>query len=405
MEKKPKTTRLNSLASLLLLLPWAAAAQTPAAPAPGLMERIKYLEERLAKLEGAPAKTSISAFNPALGLALDLAYTHGPNDKADFRFRAAELNIEAPIDPFLKGWAIVTGSNDRDRAVDLEEAALQTTSLPWNLTVTGGRMFAAFGRLAHFHDHELPVVDRPKSLDTFIGGETRADGVEISYLFPTDTFVNATAGIYDKIGADNDRADVAGARSLYEFTYLGRLSAYADIGENHSVELGADSAWTPKRFVDDTTQPTALGVNTRKNTWRTLNGIDLTYRYQPAQGGMYRGVVWGTEVMQNDERRFDAANLPTDRVKAYSGYSYVQLKLGTHWRPGAMADLTEDLDQAKKLTKTFSGFLTYDVSEFQRLRLTYSHQLDNIRGSRGADIVSLQWTGVLGRHVHGFRDR
>ena len=34
-----------------------------------------------------------------------------------------------------------------------------------------GRLFANFGRLAHFHDHELPVVDRPRSLDTFMGGE------------------------------------------------------------------------------------------------------------------------------------------------------------------------------------------------------------------------------------------
>ena len=44
-------------------------------------------------------------------------------------------------------------------------------------------------------------------------------------------------------------------------------------------------------------------------------------------------------------------------------------------------------------------------AEFQRLRLVYSHQMDNIPGARGANIVALQWTGVLGHHVHGFRDR
>ena len=207
------------------------------------------------------------------------------------------------------------------------------------------------------------------------------------------------------MGASNTRQDPTGSRSLYEFTYLGRLNTYADLGDNHSVELGVDSAWTPKRFVDDTTQPASLGINTRKNTWRTLNGVDLTYRYQPAQGGMYRGAIWGTEVMQNDERRFGATNLPTDRVRAYSGYSYVQIKLGPHWRPGVMVDLTEDLDKARQLTKSYSGFLTYDISEFQRLRVVYAHQMDNIPGARGANIVSLQWTGVMGHHVHGFRDR
>ncbi|MCX5796428.1 MAG: hypothetical protein NTY77_13125 [Elusimicrobia bacterium] len=399
-----------TLFSILLLLPLSAAAQNEASSgAPStLLQRVNDLEQRLGKIEGAPAKTSISAFNPAMGLAIDLAYTHGPNDRSNFLFRAAEVGIEAPVDPFLKGWGVITGSQS---GVDVEEAALQTTSLPYNLTVTGGRLFASFGRLAHFHDHELPVTDRPKSLDTFIGGETQADGVEVSYLFPTDIYINATAGMYNKLGADNARADNAVARSLENFTYLGHLNSYHDLGDDHSVELGVDSAWTPKRWVTDSTGL----INTRRNTWRTLNGVDLTYRYHPAQGGMYRGAVWGTEVMQNTEMRFNTApdpangnapfNLPTDRVRAYSGLSYVQFKLGPRLHPGVLVDLTEDLDQARKITRTYSGFLSCDVSEFQRLRVVYSHQMDNVPGTRGADIVSLQWTGIMGHHVHGFRDR
>ena len=384
----------------LLLSPTLSLAQADVnAQLKETQEQLKSLEERLAKLEGAPAKTSLSAFNPAMGMALDLAYKHS-NDKPGFQFRAAELNVEAPIDPFLKGWAVITGSNN-DPAVDVEEAALETTSLP-NLTIRGGRLFASFGRLAHFHDHELPVIDRPASLDTFIGGETRADGLEASFLFPTDLYVNAVFGVYDKMGANNTRIDPSGARPLDEFTYLGRLSSYVDLNDNHSLELGADSAWTPKRTVTDTVGD----ITTHKNTWRTLNGIDLTYRYQPAQGGLYRGLIWGTEIMQNNERRFDPNTLlPTNRVRAYSGFSYVQFKTGLHWRPGVMADLTEDLDQARKLTKTFSGFLTYDVTEFQRLRLVYSEALANVPGAPRNHTISLQWTGVLGHHVHGFRDR
>ncbi len=383
-----------------MLLPLTAEAQTET-PSVNLdiQKMLQRLEDRVNKLEGAPAKTSISAFNPAMGMALDLAYTQGPNDKSNFQFRAAELNVEAPIDPFLKGWGVFTGSSG---GIDVEEASLQTTSLPYNLTVTGGRMFASFGRLAHFHDHELPVTDRPRSLDTFVGGETQADGVEVSYLFPTDAYINATVGSYNKIGADNTRANNAIARPVDEFTYLGRLSTYEDIGDNHSVELGADSAWTPKRSVADT----AGDMTTRKDTWRTLSGLDLTYRYNPAQGGLYRGVVWGTEVMQNDERRFNpTTNLPTDRVCAYGGLSYIQVKMGPHWRPGVLVDLSENLDNARQLTKTYSAFLTYDISEFQRLRMVYSNQMVNIPGSRSANIVSLQWTGVMGHHVHGFRDR
>ncbi|MCM2305395.1 MAG: hypothetical protein NDJ72_11875, partial [Elusimicrobia bacterium] len=161
---------------LLALLPFAVGAGAEE-PAPSAEARIKSLEERLGKLEGAPAKTSLSAFNPAMGAALDFTYGHS-NGASNFNFRTAELNIEAPIDPFLKGWIVLNASPD---GVEAEEATLQTTALPYNLTVTGGRLFAAFGRLAHFHNHELPVIERPLSLENFVGGETQADGVEVSY--------------------------------------------------------------------------------------------------------------------------------------------------------------------------------------------------------------------------------
>jgi len=125
-----------ALIAIFLLLPLTASAQNEAGSGPpDTLRRLDNLEQRLSKIEGAPAKTSISAFNPALGLALDLAYAHGPNDKSGFLFRAAELNVEAPIDPFLKGWAIFTGSSG---GVDAEEAALQTTAE--NLTASRSRI-------------------------------------------------------------------------------------------------------------------------------------------------------------------------------------------------------------------------------------------------------------------------
>ncbi len=384
---------MRTLFFVLLFLPRLAPAQE-ASSAAAASDRLDAVEQRLSALEGAPAKTSLSAFNPAMGMALDMAYEH-TDGKGAFLFRSAELNVEAPIDPFLKGWAIITGSNGSP-AVDVEEAALETTSLP-SLTVRGGRLFASFGRMAHFHDHELPVVDRPKSLDDFIGGETRADGLEAQYLVPAPFYLSATAGAYDKIGANNARTDPAGSRPLEEFTYLGRLSTYADLNADHSVELGIDTAWTPQRRAAD---------GTTNDTWRTLSGVDFTYRYQPVSGGLYNGLLWGAEIMRNDERRFDpATSLPLARQTAYAGYTVLQFKAGLRLRPGVMLDITEDQDDPSIVTRTYAAFLTCDVTEFQRLRIQYSRVHDNLPGVRGSDIIALQWTGVLGHHVHGFRDR
>jgi len=59
---------------------------------------------------------------------------------------------------------------------NIEEAAIQTESLPWNLTVKAGRFFGEFGRLAYIHDHELPFRKSSLVLAQYIGGESRTDG-------------------------------------------------------------------------------------------------------------------------------------------------------------------------------------------------------------------------------------
>ena len=387
--------KLLFLFALPLLAIRAAAQQVePAVPVQETQTQIDALNARLAAIEGAPAQASLSSFNPAMGLALDSVFAQ-KNANSGFQLRAAELGIEAPVDPYLTGSAIITGSNN---GIELENAEVKTTALPYNLTLRGGRFFASFGRLAHFHDHELPMVVRPPSIDAYIGGESQADGLEGSWLLPTNTYINAVFGAYNKLGAENDRVDNTGTRRMSEFTYMGRLNTYFDIGDSHSVELGVSSAFTPRRVVTDASG----AVLTKNNTWRTLSGIDLTYRYQPVSGGIYSGLLWGTEIMQNSERRFDPVTLlPSSKKTAYAGYTYIQLKAGRHWVPGAMLDLTENQDNPHMLTRTWEAFVQYNVTEFQSLRLAYSYSASNTSDPDNRTLM-LQWTAVLGHHVHGF---
>lgn len=392
------------VAAALLLTPLAAQAQDPSSE-----DRIKALEERLNRLEGAPAKTSLSAFNPAIGLALDTLYRQ-THDRGNFVFRTAELNIEAPIDPFLNAWTVI---NANASAVEVEEMGLETTGLPHNLTVRAGRLFANFGRMGHFHNDSLPAIDRPKSVEDFLGGETQGDGWELSYLLPTEHYVNATLGMYNKLGAENTRAANGVPRSLNGFTYLGRVSTTLEFADDHQVDLGVSSAWTPRRVVTEnmatTTSGNVVGEVTKKNTWRTLSGLDMTYRWQPAAGGLYKGLLWGTEVFQNNERTYGLNvsddNLPKDRAMSYGGYSFVQLKLGRSWRPAVMYDIAQTLDAPRTNTNTLTLALTCDVSEFQRVRAAFSQETNSLPGSWHNDVVGLQWTAFMGHHVHGFRDR
>ena len=111
--------------------------------------------------------------------------------------RSVEMDLSASVDPFAKGYAVINASADAvtgEMALGVEEAALQTTSLPWNLELKAGRFFGEFGRLSYIHDHELPFVNRPLVLDQYIGGESRTDGLQVNWLLPVEHYVSLTTG-------------------------------------------------------------------------------------------------------------------------------------------------------------------------------------------------------------------
>src|SRR5215470_16849254 len=131
------------------------AAPVPAPPAAGDREQLKQevREEVMRDLQpklSAATKTFPSQFNPAAALIIDTDFSYRQHEGNNFDLRSAELDLSASIDPFARGYAVFSGSSDNGFSV--EEAAIVTTSLPYNLTVKGGRFFADFGRLSKFHD-------------------------------------------------------------------------------------------------------------------------------------------------------------------------------------------------------------------------------------------------------------
>ena len=242
--------------------------------------RIGQVEKSIQAVQSAP-----SALNPAIGMVLDTNVSQRSKEGGNFNFRSAEIGLAASIDPFARMYGFINGTSD---GVEVDEAAAVTTSLPWNLTAKGGRFLADFGRFPKVHVHELPFVNEPLSVQRMIGGETQADGVEVNYLFPTPFFLRATVGSYNKIGEDNDQVDNNKSRSWSRFTYLGRLSTYFDLSDNHSIELGTSMAYTPS---------VRLAGNVDGGD-RMLNGIDVTYRYQPLDSVVYQGLTIGSEFFQ-----------------------------------------------------------------------------------------------------------
>jgi hypothetical protein len=344
--------------------------------------------------EPEPAATTarlvpVNADNPGISFAVDTLFASDTNSSdesigfrngAGFVLKNAELFVSAPIDPFLRGYASINGSSDE--GFNVEEAALITTALPYGFTIKGGRFFADFGRLPHWHDEALPFVYRPSSIERLIGGESIAEGAEFSWLAPTEHFIEVTGGVYNAVGADPEEvSNFVGRRSFNELTYLVHPHTYFDLTDTLNAEVGA--SW--------------LGVP--QNGDRSLWGVDLTLRHQPGTSRFYQGLVWGSEWLWNSQVSTEADRA---RFVRNGGYTYAEAFFGRRYSTGLLFDYSEAPDGEVDLEKTLSAFVTWQPSEFQRLRF----QFDNAWGDQPSNQrFTLQWTAFLGSHSHGFAQR
>ena len=374
----------------------------------GALATLKSFEQRLAELEaGAPSAAAapsgprippVNVDNPAISFVVDGQLKDDTTGSgSDFALATGELFISAPIDPFLRGYAAINGTSDE--GFDIEEAALVTTALPWNLTVKGGRFFANVGRLPHWHDEALPFVDRPPSIDRLLGGETQSEGTELTWLAPIEHYVSVTAGVYNTIGAENNEElrdeGFEGRRGEGELTFLVHPATYFDLSETLNLELGATAATVPQ------------------DNQRDLYGADVTLRHQPGTSQLYQGFVLGSEWYWNNEK-FQDVEIGIDPItgdpilgeqhaRRNGGYAYLETFLGRRYSLGVRGDYSEDPFGDAERQKTYSAFATWFPSEFHRLRF----QVDQIElaGADDDQRFTLQWTAFLGSHAHGFSQR
>lgn len=425
--KKQLTARTNAPAPVIV----AAAPTNAVTP-----EQIKELSDKVEGVVEAQKKTLMSEFNPAIGLVGDTVFSYRSqssdktgSDRAggfDVFQRSAELNISASVDPFAKAWAVINAEADAETgeaALGVEEAALQTTSLPGNLTLTAGRFFGEFGRLAYIHGHELPFVNRPLVLEQYIGGESQSDGLQLNWLPPIPHYVSVTFGVGDHFGEDKNNPGTY--RAFGELNFWGRISTYFDLTPNWQLEIGASGLWNP--HTDDRggvlVQSDGSTLTERE---RRLAGVDFKLSYVPLQNNQFRSFTWGTEVLYSDNRYLADPDGSLDPENpsgltdwpARSGdefnkdigsiglYSYVNYKFSRRWSAGFLFDWVQNAQNNHDETFAYSPFVTFALSHWNQLRLQYTHTEPNsVSGLKPDDAIYLQWSWIIGAHSHGWTQR
>jgi len=399
--------------------PPVAAAAKETAETEKMQQEVQDLKEQVQQVVEAQTKNILSIFNPAIGFVGELipSYRTKSSEKTgsdrpggwDFFVRSMELNLAGSVDPFARAYAVLNASADPvtgEANVTVEEAAIQTTSLPWNLTLKGGRFFAEFGRLSYIHDHELPFVNRPLVLDTYIGGESKTDGVQLNFLLPIPHYVSLTAGVGNQFGDTPN--NVGGIRHASGLNYWGRASTYFDLTPNISLETGFSGLYNPNTNDRGGLLVQPDGSTLAENR-RLVVGGDLMLRYLPLRNNQFKSLTLGTELLYSDNRYLLTSPdglLLKQSVGSFGLYSYLAYKFHRQWTAGFEFDWVQYPQDNHAQTLQYSPYITWALSHWNQLRLQYTHTTNNTAtGLKDNDAVYLQWAWIIGSHAHGWQER
>ena len=226
--------------------------------------RIKALETKLSTLgaKSQPAartaetpartvrKTFDNVFNPSIGVVLNGIYTEFSAEESEipgFQLgheseRPAEgLGLDHPEitvssnidDKFYGQLTLGLGTHPNEPTeVELEEAYIQTlpgAGLPDGFRIKAGRALWTLGYLNEQHTHSDDFSDRPLPYRVFLDNSYNDDGIEASFVLPTDLYSEIGGGLFR-----GDDTPFAGSDSGTE-----AWSAFARIGG----DIGRNSAW------------------------------------------------------------------------------------------------------------------------------------------------------------------
>lgn len=429
-------------ASLAAALCQAAAAADPTQDE----QRLRNIEDRLQKIESAPAPgapeasttlpanptVSPTAFNPAISLILSGLYTNLSKDPANysitgfpvpagveigpakrgFSLSESELAVSSNIDPYFYG--MLTYSIHPDDTASVEEAFIQTIALSNGFTAKGGRFFSGIGYLNAQHAHTWDFVDAPLAYQAFLGTQFGDDGVQLKWLAPTDLFfeLGAEAGRGRAFpGSDRDK-NGAGAGTLY-----GHVGG--DVGVSHSWRAGLSWLGTsPRNREFSATDVTGATVTNSFSGDARVWIADFVWKYAPNGNPTYSNFKLQAEYLrrrENGDLTFDSTGVAsTASYDAKQSGWYLQgvYQFMPYWRIGLR---TEQLNRG---TVDFSSngtnlaqpdfnpskntvMLEYSPSEFSRIRLQYAR--DDSRQSVTDNQWYVQYQMSLGAHgAHQF---
>jgi outer membrane murein-binding lipoprotein Lpp len=382
-----------------------------------LRQQVQELQQQVERLENqspAPAAPTVSSGSPTpvpllkagsasmnISLVGDVVFGwstepdvealngahHDPSQRG-FSLTSAEVTFEGAVDPYFQGLATLTLvlEPSGETAVELEEAWLQTSSLPANLQLRAGQMFVNFGRQNTQHSHTWAFVDQPVTVTRLLGGDgLRNVGAQLAWLAPVPAFTELTLSVFNGDGEtaapfDNeDSVDIHGGtpvdrtlRGPQDLLYVPRVATSFNLTDEQTLLTGLSAGFGPN------------SAGTSSDT--QLYGADIYWKWRPAdaQAG-FPFVGWQTEFIY---RRYDVpariddgdgvTPYPAETLGDWGFYSQLLWGFRRGWVAGLRGEFVSGdagaFASEVRLDRTrVSPNLTWYPTEFSKLRLQYNY--------------------------------
>lgn len=359
-----------------------------------------------------------NSFNPEIGVILQGKYQsfseregdiagfaigeEGERGSEGLSIDETELNFSANIDDKFRGsTTIALHEHEGETEVEIEEAYVETLSLPHGLHAKAGRFFSELGYLNSHHSHADDFADRPLTNRAFLNGNYGDDGVQVSAILPTDIYSEIGGGIFR--GNDFPGGGAEGS-NIGSWTAYGRVGG--DIGDKTSWRLGLST----------------LQVNDAERTANedlvTFNGdsslyiADARFVYAPTGNNADKELTLQAEYFHRDEdgtyEDTDAGTGVVDYDDGQSGwYAQGVYKFHPQWRVGARYSqlyagdvpaglVGSALDDGGHDPWAASAMVDWTNSEFSRARIQFNRE-ELAEGQKDNQII-LQYIMSLGAH-------
>jgi hypothetical protein len=308
---------------------------------------------------------------------------------------------------------VAVHTHERKFEAELEEAWVQTRTLPAGLQFRAGRFASQLGYLNEQHPHADDFVERPLLYRAFLGGHWNDDGVRLNWVAPTP--------FYLRVGAEVFRG-----KRLVEEAASARSPGAAVLSAKVGGDLGASQSWQAGLSVLRNRREAAVHDEEEHGAGGGGHGDGHDHGHSHAHGAAFSGrrmvlgeVTWKWAPDGNNSRQqlrvtYERAQVRGLNRFASAGDRHVADYLSVVWRFAPAWEVGGRVDALKVRIphgdhfhggrlREASLMLAYKPTHQQTLRLQATRQRNGGGFDTAGNAVQLQYVLSFGAHAaHSF---